>query len=105
MTPVHVPAFLERRTTNYYKKTGHLLFSDYLAHEQENKTRLIGQTEYWHWLAAFAPEGFYEIWAIHGRLLRRPPRITIQVIRSTAKTAMSQARTSCKISLAHQKVE
>ncbi|MCK4378155.1 MAG: galactose-1-phosphate uridylyltransferase, partial [Deltaproteobacteria bacterium] len=43
---------------------GHLLFSDYLVHEQEDKTRLIGRTGDWHWLAAFAPEGFYEIWAI-----------------------------------------
>ena len=25
---------------------------------------MIGQTGDWHWLAAFAPEGFYEIWAI-----------------------------------------
>ncbi len=29
---------------------------------------------------------------------RRPPRITIQVIRSAAKTAMSQTRTSCNVS-------
>jgi len=40
--------------------------------------------------------------AVHGRLPRRPQRITIQVIRSAAKTAMSQARTSCNVSLAIQ---
>jgi len=62
--PANIPAFLEQRTANYYAKTGHLLFSDYLAHELEDKTRLIGRTGDWHWLAAFAPEGFYEIWAI-----------------------------------------
>jgi len=32
--------------------------------------------------------------AVHGWLPGRPPRITIQVIRSAAKTAMSQAQTS-----------
>ncbi|MEA2110360.1 MAG: hypothetical protein U9P07_13190 [Pseudomonadota bacterium] len=32
--------------------------------------------------------------AVHGRLPRRPPRITIVMIRSAANTAMSQARTS-----------
>ncbi|NIA20057.1 MAG: hypothetical protein GWP07_06485, partial [Xanthomonadaceae bacterium] len=36
------------------------------------------------------------------RLPRRPPRITIQVIRSAANTAMSQARTSCNVFLAMQ---
>ncbi|MCK4378288.1 MAG: hypothetical protein KAW01_03045 [Deltaproteobacteria bacterium] len=40
-------------------------------------------------------------------LPRRPPRITIQVIRPAAKTAMSQARTSLEYNLgnASQKVE
>ena len=35
--------------------------------------------------------------AVHGRFPRRPLRITIQVIRSAAKTAMNQARTSCNV--------
>ncbi len=44
--------------------------------------------------------------AVHGRLPRRPLRITIQVIRPAAKTAMSQARTSCNVpGSASQKVE
>jgi len=45
--------------------------------------------------------------AVHGRLPRRPPRITITVIRSAANTAMSQARTSCNVPVgnASQKVE
>jgi hypothetical protein len=34
--------------------------------------------------------------------VRRPPRITVVVIRSAAKTAMSQAQTSSKTSLAMQ---
>lgn len=62
--PANIPRFLEQRTADYYAKTGHLLFSDYLTHEQEDTSRLIGRTGDWHWLAAFAPEGFYEIWAI-----------------------------------------
>ncbi|MCD6151880.1 MAG: hypothetical protein J7J70_09565 [Deltaproteobacteria bacterium] len=40
--------------------------------------------------------------AVHDRLPRRPPRITIQVIRLAAKTAMSQARTFCNIFLVMQ---
>ena len=67
--PANIPRFLEQRTADYYAKTGHLLFSDYLAHEREDKSRLIGRTGDWHWLAAFAPEGFYEIWAILPRLV------------------------------------
>jgi len=56
--------FLERRTRAYRKTTGRGLFSDLVKHEQENGTRIIGRTGQWEWLAAFAPEGFYEIWGI-----------------------------------------
>lgn len=56
--------FLEQRSTDYHQETGKGLFSDYLAHELSDKTRLIGQTQSWQWLAAFAPEGFFEIWGI-----------------------------------------
>ncbi|MEA2108568.1 MAG: galactose-1-phosphate uridylyltransferase [Pseudomonadota bacterium] len=62
--PANISKFLKQCTADYYAKTGHLLFSDYLVHEQEDANRLIGRTGDWHWLAAFAPEGFYEIWAI-----------------------------------------
>ena len=56
--------FLEHRTTAYQSRTGRGLFADYLAHEQAAGSRLIGQTGSWQWLAAFAPEGFFEIWGI-----------------------------------------
>ncbi len=62
--PANFPRFLEQRAAAYYQKNGRRLFADYLAHEQADKTRLIGRTGDWHWLAAFAPEGFYEIWAL-----------------------------------------
>lgn len=41
------------------------LFADYAAHEIDTHERYIGRTGPWVWLAAFAPEGFYEIWAIY----------------------------------------
>ncbi|MCP3952244.1 MAG: galactose-1-phosphate uridylyltransferase, partial [Desulfobacterales bacterium] len=43
---------------------GRFLFADYLAHEREDGARMIGQTGNWHWLAAFAPEGFFEVWGM-----------------------------------------
>ena len=56
--------FLEQRSADYHRQTGNRLFSDYLDHELADKTRLIGRTGSWHWMAAFAPEGFFEIWGI-----------------------------------------
>ena len=58
-------AFLIRRAAQYRKATGRLIFSDYLEAEKQNGGRLIGITGPWHWLAAYAPEGFFEIWAIY----------------------------------------
>jgi UDPglucose--hexose-1-phosphate uridylyltransferase len=52
-------------TTTYHAQTGRFLFSDYLKAEQADGRRIIGTTGPWHWLGAFAPEGFYEIWAIY----------------------------------------
>lgn len=63
-TPSNHHAFMMRRATDYRNQTGRLLFSDYLAAEQAAGRRIIGITGSWHWLAAFAPEGFFEIWAI-----------------------------------------
>ena len=37
---------------------------DYLKQEQTDVRRFIGQTGPWHWICAFAPEGFFEIWGI-----------------------------------------
>lgn len=56
--------FLDQRSKSYYEATGRLLLEDYLAHELEAGRRMIGQTGAWQWMAAFAPEGFFEIWGI-----------------------------------------
>jgi galactose-1-phosphate uridylyltransferase len=56
--------FLERRTDFYRNTNGRSLFSDYLAHEENDGRRMIGKCGRWHWLAAYAPEGFYELWAL-----------------------------------------
>lgn len=58
-------AMLKRRSDEYFAATGRLLFSDYLKSEYRDGRRIIGTTGAWHWLAAFAPEGFFEIWAIY----------------------------------------
>ncbi len=56
--------FLRLRATEYYKARGSRLFTDYLRHEREDGRRYLGNTGEWQWMAAFAPEGFYEIWGI-----------------------------------------
>jgi UDPglucose--hexose-1-phosphate uridylyltransferase len=56
--------FLRRRATEYFRTRGSQLFTDYLRHELEDGKRYIGNTGEWQWMAAFAPEGFYEIWGI-----------------------------------------
>ncbi|MEJ2154919.1 MAG: galactose-1-phosphate uridylyltransferase [Desulfobacteraceae bacterium] len=63
--PSNQHAFLMGRADQYHRSTGRLLFSDYLAAEQMDGRRIIGETGPWHWLAAFAPEGFFEIWALY----------------------------------------
>ncbi|MBR9987280.1 MAG: galactose-1-phosphate uridylyltransferase [Desulfosarcina sp.] len=62
--PANHQRFLQARATLHRRKSGTRLFSDYLALEQEGGARWIGATGPWHWLTAFAPEGFYEIWGI-----------------------------------------
>lgn len=61
--PNHI-RFLENRAHAYGLQSGRGLFTDYLAHEQAAGARMIGQSGDWQWLAAFAPEGFFEIWGI-----------------------------------------
>ena len=56
--------FLLARTEQFYRQSGKLLFSEYLAHEKSDRSRYIGTTGAWEWTAAFAPEGFFEIWGI-----------------------------------------
>ncbi|NNL42503.1 MAG: galactose-1-phosphate uridylyltransferase [Desulfobacterales bacterium] len=56
--------FLADRALRYYAKTGSYLFSDYVKHEKGDGSRYLGNTGVWEWVAAFAPEGFFEIWGI-----------------------------------------
>ena len=63
LPPNHL-RFLEQRSAEHHARTGRGLLADYLAHEQAARARLIGRIGAWHWMAAFAPEGFFEIWGI-----------------------------------------
>ncbi len=56
--------FLEERAATHLRTTGRHLFGDYLAREKTDGRRMIGRCGRWQWLAAFAPEGFYELWAL-----------------------------------------
>jgi galactose-1-phosphate uridylyltransferase len=56
--------FLQRRAADYRRQCGSRLFSDYLKYESQAGQRCIGTSGPWQWLAAFAPEGFFEIWGI-----------------------------------------
>jgi UDPglucose--hexose-1-phosphate uridylyltransferase len=56
--------FLQSRAAEYHRQSGARLFSDYLQFEKQAGQRCIGVTGSWQWLAAFAPEGFFEIWGI-----------------------------------------
>lgn len=56
--------FLSLRAIEYLSGAGSRLFTDYAEHEKQDGQRYIGKTGSWHWMAAFAPEGFYEIWGI-----------------------------------------
>ena len=56
--------FLGRRSKEYFQAHSSRLFGDYLKIEKAQGDRYIGETGAWEWIAAFAPEGFYELWAI-----------------------------------------
>ena len=56
--------FLKSRADAYHRAHGRFLFSDYLDEEIRRDERMIGINGGWYWLAAFAPEGFYELWAV-----------------------------------------
>ena len=56
--------YLRKKSEEYFHQVGSYLFSDYLAHEKQDGSRYIGNIGPWEWIAAFAPEGFYEIWGI-----------------------------------------
>lgn len=63
-TPSNYQRFLQSRAAEHRRQFGTRLFSDYLSMENETGQRYIGATGPWRWLAAFAPEGFFEIWGI-----------------------------------------
>jgi galactose-1-phosphate uridylyltransferase len=60
--------FLLERADEYYRNCGEYLFSSYLSHEKTDGSRYVGTTGSWEWTAAFAPEGFFEIWGILPRV-------------------------------------
>ena len=53
-----------QRANDFFSQSGNYLFSVYLDHERNEGSRYIGATGGWQWMAAFAPEGFFEIWGI-----------------------------------------
>ncbi|MFZ7126589.1 MAG: galactose-1-phosphate uridylyltransferase [Desulfobacterales bacterium] len=63
-TPSNHHRFFHERAAGHRRRFGTRLLSDYLALEQKAGLRVIGATGPWQWLAAFAPEGFFEIWGI-----------------------------------------
>jgi UDPglucose--hexose-1-phosphate uridylyltransferase len=63
-TPANHQRFLQSCAAEHRRKSGTRLFSDYLRLEKQTGQRYIGATGPWQWLAAFAPEGFFEIWGI-----------------------------------------
>lgn len=56
--------FLLQKADDFHRQSGKTLFSSYLDHEKNDGTRYIGSTGAWDWMAAFAPEGFFEIWGL-----------------------------------------
>jgi galactose-1-phosphate uridylyltransferase len=62
--PANFQRVLQGHASDYHRKYNARLFSDYLEYEKQTGQRCIGFTGPWQWLAAFAPEGFFEIWGI-----------------------------------------
>jgi galactose-1-phosphate uridylyltransferase len=62
--PANHHRVLAHRAETHFRTTGRGLFSDWLALEQQAGQRLIGTCGRWQWMAAYAPEGFYELWAL-----------------------------------------
>ena len=56
--------FLDKTAADFFRRNGSFLFSSYLDAENRDGRRTIGVTGRWHWLTAFAPEGFFEIWGL-----------------------------------------
>jgi len=62
--PANYQRVLLHRANVFFRHSGNYLFASYLDHEIADGSRRIGTTGAWEWLAAFAPEGFYEIWGL-----------------------------------------
>ncbi len=62
--PTNHQRILLQRANDFYQQGGQHLLSHYLDHEMAERSRYIGNTGAWKWMAAFAPEGFFEIWGI-----------------------------------------
>ena len=62
--PANHQRILLDRANRFYQHSGNYLFSSYLEHEIAAGSRYIAATGSWEWVAAFAPEGFFEIWGI-----------------------------------------
>lgn len=56
--------FLAHRAMAHRQASGRGLFEAYVEKEAAIGERVIGYTGPWTWMAAFAPEGFFEVWAI-----------------------------------------
>jgi galactose-1-phosphate uridylyltransferase len=63
--PANHQRFLGLRCREYFKTSHSCLLSDYLKLETAAGIRSIGRTGPWQWLAAYAPEGFFELWGIY----------------------------------------
>lgn len=63
-TPANRQRILRTNAADYRKQTGRRIYNDYLEYEKQAEERLVGTTGHWQWLAAFAPQGFFEIWGI-----------------------------------------
>ncbi len=57
--------FLHDRAQAHAKAFGRGMLSDYATHEMLTGERSIGNTGPWQWMAAYAPEGFFEIWGVY----------------------------------------
>lgn len=63
-TPANHQRFLRSKAVEHRQRFGTRLLGDYLAKETELGRRCIGATGEWQWLAAYAPQGFFEIWGV-----------------------------------------
>lgn len=62
--PTNHQRILLEAADRYDRQPGGQLYSAYLQHERAEGSRYITRIGDWEWMAAFAPEGFYELWAV-----------------------------------------